>query len=141
MPSKILQTAGNTIDSVLGEFDSVAVSLVSHARASNQTWPFVTLPDFAVRMSKIVPLARTLNIYVLPMVTPKERREWETYAKRNDDWVNETVDVQRDFKNYYGPNEYDIMPHNIIHSDAGNIPYNETYVHLPCFMIQQALWN
>jgi hypothetical protein len=132
---KILQTAGSTIESVFGAFDTVAVSLVSHARASNQTWPFVTLPDFAVRMSKTVHLSRTINMNFLPLVTPDQRKDWEAYAIRNDDWVNETVDVQRGFKNYYGPDEYDTMPHNVLHGDFDSIPYNETYVHLSCRMI------
>jgi hypothetical protein len=132
---KILQTAGSTIESVFGAFDTVAVSLVSHARATNQTWPFVTLPDFAVRMSKTVHLSRTINMNFLPLVTPTQRKDWETYAIHNDDWVNETVDVQRGFKNYYGPDEYDTMPHNILHGDFDDIPYNETYVNIPCSMI------
>jgi hypothetical protein len=133
--NKILSTAGNTLASMIGAFDSVALMLISHARATNQTWPFVTVPNFALRMGKIVPLCRTINMNVLPLVTPAKRKEWETYALHNDYWVNETVDVQRDFKNYYGPDEYDTMPHNILHGDFDDIPYDDTYVHMPWWMI------
>jgi hypothetical protein len=123
---KILQTAGNAIDSVLGAFDSAAVTWVSYARATNQTWPFVTLPDFAVRMSKIVPLSRTIIMNVVPIVTAAQRREWEAYVTRNDGWVNETIDVQRDYKNYNGPDDYHTTSYPILHDDFNDIPYNVT---------------
>jgi hypothetical protein len=128
---KILQTTANTIDSILGASDNLAVLSVSFARATNQTWPFVTLPDFPVRMAKIMPSTRTFNMNILPLVKPARRKEWEAYVLQHDDWVNETADVQRDFKNFNGVYEYDTMPHNIIHGDFDDIPYNETYVYIP----------
>jgi hypothetical protein len=131
--AKILQTAANTIDSILGASDNLAVLSVSFARATNQTWPFVTLPDFPVRMAKIMPSTRTFNLNILPLVTPARRKEWEAYVLQHDDRVNETADVQRDFKNFNGVHEYDTMPHNIIHGDFDDIPYNETYVCIPCW--------
>jgi hypothetical protein len=125
---KVIQGVGHTIDNLLGSFDSLAVLWVSYARATNQTWPFVTLPDFAVRMSKIVPLSHTLNMNIVPIVTPAQRKKWEAYVVQNDDWVNETIEVQRGFKNYFGPDDYDTAPHHIIHGDYSDILYNVTYV-------------
>jgi hypothetical protein len=125
---KVVQGVGHTIDNLLGSFDSLAVLWVSYARATNQSWPFVTLPDFAVRMSKIVPLSHTLNMNIVPIVTPAQRKKWEAYVLQNDDWVNETITVQRGFKNYFGPDDYDTAPHHIVHGDYSDIPYNVTYV-------------
>jgi hypothetical protein len=135
---KILQTVANTIESILSASDNLAVLSVSFARATNQTWPFVTLPDFPVRIAKIMPSTRTFNMNILPLVTPARRIEWEAYVLQHDDWVNETADVQRDFKNFNGVHEYDTMPHNIIHGDFDNIPYNETYVFIPFLKTRRA---
>jgi hypothetical protein len=71
--NEVIQGVGHTIDNLLGSFDSLAVLWVSYARATNQTWPFVTLPDFAVRMSKIVPLSHT---NIVPIVTPAVKLTW-----------------------------------------------------------------
>jgi hypothetical protein len=122
---KILQSVGSTVDNILGSFDSLAVSTISLARATNQTWPFVTLPDFAVRMSKVLPLSRTFVMQMLPLVTPSQRDEWEAYTVQNDYWVNESIEVQREFQNYYGPTDYDTESYGTIHGDFEDIPANE----------------
>jgi hypothetical protein len=111
-----------------GSFDSLAVSTISLARATNQTWPFVTLPDFAVRMAKILPLSRTFVMYMLPLVTPSQRDEWEAYTVQNDYWVNESIKIQKEFQNYYGPTEYDTESYGTIHGDFADIPANERYL-------------
>jgi hypothetical protein len=129
---KILQSVGSTVDNILGSFDSLAVSTISLARATNQTWPFVTLPDFAVRMAKILPLSRTFVMYMLPLVTPSQRDELEAYTVQNDYWVNESIEVQKEFQNYYGPTEYDTESYGTIRGDFADIPANERYVLATC---------
>lgn len=49
---KVLDSIGKAIERTLGAVDSYATTLVSHARATNQSWPFVTFPDFAVLTEK-----------------------------------------------------------------------------------------
>jgi hypothetical protein len=124
--NKVLEAISSTIDKTLDSYDSLSVTLVSYARATNQTWPFVTLPDFAVRMSKLLPLSDAVAISVAPIVTPDKRLEWEAYALEHDSWVNESMAIQETWKNYYGPVIYDWEPTRVIHGDLGAVPYNET---------------
>jgi hypothetical protein len=126
--NKVLEAIGISLDKTLGSFDSLAVTLVSSARAANETWPFVTLPDFAVRVSKILSLSDAFTINVLPIVTPEQRTKWATYSVQNDYWVNESMAIQETWDNYYGPVVYDWEPYGVIHGDSGDVPYNVRYV-------------
>jgi hypothetical protein len=125
---KVLEAVGSSIDKTLGLLDDLAISLLSVARVTNQSWPFVTLPDFAVRMTKILPLTDAIVVNVLPIVKGSERKAWETYSLAHDDWVNEGMAVQEAWEGYYGPVVYDGIPNGIVHSDFENLPYNTRYV-------------
>jgi hypothetical protein len=121
---KILQAVGSSLDKTLGSFDSVAVTLVSHASATGQRWPFVTLPNFAVRMSKVLPLTDAININLVPIVTQAQRAEWEAYSVQNDGWVNEGMAVQEKWDGYHGPVVYNGTKYGTIHGDFGDIEQN-----------------
>lgn len=124
---KIVEAFGSNLDKTLGLFDSVAVALVSTARLSNQSWPFVTIPDFAHRMSKLLPHTLAVNINVLPLVTPEERRAWEAYSVANDKWVNEGMKFQENWDRFHGPVVYNGTRRGVIHGDFGDLPYNIRY--------------
>jgi type II secretory pathway pseudopilin PulG len=82
--SKIFQAIGTSLDKSFGLLDSLAVLYVSYAKMSNQTWPFVTMPDFAIRLAKILPLTDAIAVNVLPVVTAENREKWEAYSVAND---------------------------------------------------------
>jgi hypothetical protein len=46
---KVFDAVG-TLDLTLGAVDNFIVKAVSYAKYSNSTWPFVTIPDFAVKL-------------------------------------------------------------------------------------------
>jgi hypothetical protein len=121
---KILQALGASWDKTLGLMDGLAITLVSSARDKNQTWPCVTLPDFAVRMSKVVPLTDAVNINVLPIVTKETRQRWEAYTRDNDGWVNEAVAIQDNWDGYFGPIAYNGTHNHVIHGDFHDVPRN-----------------
>jgi hypothetical protein len=123
---KVLQGMGISLDQTLGSFDGLAVALVSQARETNQSWPFVTVPDFAVRMSKLLPLTKAININILPIVTPEQRSDWEEYTVQNDDWINQGMAVQEAWYGYYGPVIYNGTQFGTVHGDFGDIPLNIT---------------
>jgi hypothetical protein len=124
--TKVLEVIGSTLEKAMGAFDVLAVTLVSSAQAMNQTWPFVTLPNFGVHVAKVLPLSKAIFIQFIPLVTPENRIEWETYSLQNKDWVDETIRVQEKWKNYYGPKIDQWTAHGIIHGDFGDMPYNLT---------------
>jgi hypothetical protein len=100
---KILASIGASLDKTFGMMDNLAVMIVANAKETNQTWPFVTLPNFGIRMAKLLLLTDIPVIGFLPVVTPHNRKEWEAYASEKDDWVNECVSVQKSWKWYRGP--------------------------------------
>jgi hypothetical protein len=51
---KVFEAIGTSLDLTLGAADAFIVKVVSHARFSNSTWPFVTIPDFAVQAAKLL---------------------------------------------------------------------------------------
>jgi hypothetical protein len=82
------------LERTLGALDALQSQIVSEARSSNQTWPFVTIADFAVRASKLRLLSEVLAISMGNIVTKENRLQWEAYAKENQGWVNESMNVQ-----------------------------------------------
>jgi hypothetical protein len=121
---KILDTVGNSIDRTLISMDSLAVDLVSYARATNLTWPCVTLPNFALRMAKALPQTDGMVIQFLPIVKPSQRKKWEHYVSQNYFWLNETMAIQETWDEYYGPIRYDWKEKNIIWGDNGDVEAN-----------------
>jgi hypothetical protein len=104
------------------------VTLVSEARAKNDTWPFTTPDDFGVRISKILPLMDAHWILLLPVVKPADRQEWEAYTSTHNYWVNQSLDVQNTWDLYYGPKNIHWEPPGQIHGDFGPLEANIRYV-------------
>jgi hypothetical protein len=122
--SKILDAIGGSLDRLLGSLDGVAVQYVAHARTENQTWPFVTLPSFGLRMAKVLPLSEALILNVLPLVKTEQRADWEAYSVEQDYWVDETTAVQATWEDFYGPIVYGGQPNSVVQGDFGEIPRN-----------------
>jgi hypothetical protein len=112
----------------MGAFDVLAVTLVSSAQTLNQTWPFVTLPNFGVHVAKVLPLSKAIYMQLLPLIMPENRIEWESYSLQNKGWVDDVIRVQEKWKNYYGPDIDHWNAHGIIYGDFDDMPYNLTYV-------------
>jgi hypothetical protein len=126
--TKVLESIGTTLEKAMGAFDVLAVTLVSSAQTLNQTWPFVTMPNFGVHVAKLLPLSKAMYIQLTPLVTPENREQWENYSLQHKDWVDNVIQIQENWKNYYGPNVDKWSAHGIIHGDFGDMPYNLTYV-------------
>jgi hypothetical protein len=123
--AKIFAAVGGVIDQTMAAFDGIAVTMVSTAKMTNQTWPFVTIADFAVRLSKVLPLSHASIIGAYHILTPENREQWEEYTKNNDYWVNESMTVQKDWGGYYGPVEYNGEQNPVVHGAQGDLPANE----------------
>jgi hypothetical protein len=139
--SKVMEAIGGNIDKTLSALDSIAVTLVSHAQATNQTWPFVTLPNFAVRMAKVLPQSQAVILNVIPVVTPEQRDQWEKYSVENDGWVNDNMAVQKEWGKFYGPIVFDGEPNTVMRGDFGIIERNASRFHLPTWQNFPVLAN
>jgi hypothetical protein len=125
---KVFDEIGRGIDETMSAFDSMAVTLVSTANMTNQTWPFVTMADYAVRMSKVVPLTHAVVTNTYHVVKPYQRVQWENYTASNNGWVNEGMAVQKDWGKYYGPIEYNGEQPSTLYGTLGDVPMNIRYV-------------
>lgn len=121
---KVLEAIGSSLYRTLGLLDSVSVTYISYASDHNDSWPFVTLPDFGTRMVKLLPLTDAVTIYIAPIVYPAVREQWEAYSLQNDEWVNQSIAVQEKWDGYYGQIDYDWEPYSQIYGDSGVIETN-----------------
>jgi hypothetical protein len=122
---KILESIGLTLDRSFGSIDAFAVNTVSIARDTNQTWPFVTIPDFALRSAKVLSLAKGIWFTNYIYVTHDQREKWQQYSLQNDDWVDQALYIQEKALNstYFGPIIKEWKPYGVIHSfEAKSVP-------------------
>ncbi|CAJ1951432.1 unnamed protein product [Cylindrotheca closterium] len=54
--------------------------------SANESWPFVTPPEYTRRMKAVHEMAALFLSSVLVRVTDDQRTEWEEYAVANQDW-------------------------------------------------------
>jgi len=128
--NKILEALGGELDRSLGSIDAFVVGLVSYARNSNQTWPFVTMPDFAVQAAKTRSLSKSSLLYLYLVVTDDERERWEDYSLKNDGWVDEVLEAQKNYPNYHGVLMSEFEPSRSIYNNYGVVK-NGTGPYLP----------
>jgi hypothetical protein len=124
---KIYSSIGASLDKTFGMLDATSVMLVTHAKETNQTWPFVTMSDFGIRVAKLLLLTDVILVTALPVVTPDQRRKWEAYSVAHDYWVDDCVSVQETWDWYRGPLERHETKTRVIHDDGIVLPYDHRY--------------
>jgi hypothetical protein len=99
---------------------------VSYAKAQNLTWPYVTVPDYGVRVAKLLAISHAIYAEQYQVVQPEQRAEWETYSVENDRWVDDGVETQVKDKTYNGKIVEDYRRVGFIHNNDGISPDNGT---------------
>jgi hypothetical protein len=125
---KVFESMGSSLDQMLGSLDILSATVVSMARYTNQSWPFVTIPGFAIHAAKARSASDGIGIFFQPLVKTDKRIEWEEYSVMNQGWVIESMQLQEKDPNYFGPITYNFDTYPFIYGVDGTIPYNETYV-------------
>ena len=125
--TKVLDSLGFTLDLTLSAVDSFVVNMISFTKYTNATWPFVTIPNYAVRTAKIRTLSKAFIIGQFQLVSHEQRNEWELYASQNDYWVQDGFDVQRNDPTYPGkkPTTYN-STYKLVSPNGSIIPDNDT---------------
>jgi hypothetical protein len=126
---KVLEAIGSTLELTLGSVDNFLVGMVSFARYTNATWPFVTVPDYAVRLAKLRSLSKAVLVSQYHFVAGNERTDWEAYSVANDGWVVEGIEVQKKDENFEGKIVTDFWTRGDIHNNAD--PYEAPGPYLP----------
>jgi len=117
--TNMLASLGKNIDSTLGATDAFAVSMLAQAKSTKQTYPFVTIDDFAIQAGKLLKNSRAKVINTYQVVEESQRREWEEYSATHNAWVDESIEVQSRDRSYNGPsiNEQYLKDNYIGHVD------------------------
>jgi class 3 adenylate cyclase len=115
--TKLLQTVGKNLVLTLSAADAFTVSITSLAATTNQSWPFVVVPDFAVRAEKIRTLANAILVNTYPIVAPEERAEWEDFTARTGKaQVDESIAAIADYDGIdYWPIVTNYTLFNVLH--------------------------
>ena len=113
---KVVDAISRSFDSTLGAADSFIVGLVSFARFSGMEWPYVTLPDYAVRLSKVRALSNAVVVATYHLVQDKQRELWQNYSLANDAWVGQALEVQKNDRNFHGMLFTEFEPNGVIHT-------------------------
>lgn len=92
---KVLQSFAMSLDLTLGAMDVMALGIASYARATNQTWPYVTIPDFGARAEKTRALTSAVYINLYQNVLNEQREKWEEYSvEAGRQWTRESFEFQ-----------------------------------------------
>jgi hypothetical protein len=91
---KILESVGSAFDRTLSALDSFAANSALMAQDNNQTWPFVTMPHFALRAAKVLGSLKGAWFGTYVRVQEEQRSAWEQYSLDHDSWVDECFDAQ-----------------------------------------------
>jgi len=67
--------------------ESLSASLTSYAVAKESAWPFVTIEDSGLMLSRYLEASSTDAITILPIVIAKKRLLWELYSSRLQGWM------------------------------------------------------
>jgi hypothetical protein len=117
--TKVMEAVSSSLYITLEAADSYLVNTVSHARSIDQQWPFVTLPDLAVRLAKLRSLSKAVVVQQSHFVTAAQREEWENYTLTHDGWAQEALDIQKTDKNYHGAVYDSYIPERVIRTYTG----------------------
>jgi len=101
--TNMLRAFGMSIDSILSTTDSMAISMLAQAKATNQTYPFVTYDDWNVQAAKFRMNTGAYFITTYAVVQEEQRDEWEAYAASHNDWIEDAIAHQARDRGYLGP--------------------------------------
>jgi hypothetical protein len=95
---RLVESFHDDLERKLGAIDSFANQITSYALDTNRTFPFVTLPNFAIRGSKMRIQADAFVFHWAPLVTDGERIAWEEYAMQNRFHIDEAFEEDEAFR-------------------------------------------
>ena len=76
----VMNSFHDAVERKLGAMDTVSTTLTSYALSTGAKFPFVTFPDFDVRMASTRIQADGIYLMWMPIVTDEQREEWVNYT-------------------------------------------------------------
>lgn len=107
--------------------DSFITKVTSHAYYSNQTWPFVTIPNFSVEATKLLRLSKAFHMGMYHVVEVEQRNDWEEYADlHHKEWIKDSIEIQTNDPNYHGNDQNITLDYNTSYNIYGLMGENVT---------------
>eukprot|EP00934_Nitzschia_sp_Nitz4_P002440 Nitzschia sp. Nitz4//scaffold67_size101165//98871//101089//NITZ4_004548-RA/size101165-augustus-gene-0.19-mRNA-1//1//CDS//3329556531//2435//frame0 len=132
--SKTLVSLGSSMDHSISALDSFVVSAVSYAENTNQTWPFVFVPNIGAKLSRVRATNKAAIVAMIPVVKEEERTEWNEFSLHYGPiWVEDNLRIQQNDPRFQGNQleEYDIAPiwnaYNNVEDYSIHYPYWQAY--------------
>lgn len=85
----MIESFHSAVESRLGASHALATTITSYALDTQNEFPFVTLPNFAIRGSAFRISADAMGVHWVPLVTEAKRQAWEAYAEANRFQIDE----------------------------------------------------
>ena len=128
--SKVHSALRDAFFVTLDVVDSYTIDWTAYAQYSESAWPWVTLPDFAVRAAKVRAHAKAFYVAHNTLVTRETRSRWDDYAATHNGWVDEVRQVQSADVNYHGPPVVDLHyePIGTIFASRGPVDKNASHM-------------
>jgi hypothetical protein len=115
--NKVAEALGQNLHRTLLAADVFAASIVSVTNRTNQTWPFILVPDFAVQAEKIRSLSQAVLVNLYQVVDIDQRTEWENFtAMTGKGWVDESIAVIENYDGMDWPIIWNYTLWDVIHS-------------------------
>ena len=95
---RIIESFHSSVERRLGAVNSMATAITSHARDTNQNFPFVKVPDFEQRGADIRVQAGSVVIHWMPLVEDEDREKWEEYSAGHRFDVNERFEIEAELR-------------------------------------------
>lgn len=90
---QVVESFHDVVERNLGAVGSLSTDFTSYALRSNSSFPFVTLPDFALKGSHFRAQSGSHIVHWLPLVTDENRAAWEKYANETRRHVDEEFEL------------------------------------------------
>jgi hypothetical protein len=96
--NKLLANIGQNLQRTMEASDAFITSITSYAAHTNQTWPYVVIPDFSVRAEKIRSLCGAVYATTYHFVENEQRKDWENFtATVGTEMVDEAIAAIADY--------------------------------------------
>jgi len=89
---QVIDAFHDTVERNLNAMATLSTDITSYALSQNQSFPFVTLPNFALKGSNIRSLSGSHMLHYIPIVKEQDRAEWEEYAYENRFHIDEAYE-------------------------------------------------
>ncbi|CAB9526880.1 sensor kinase/phosphatase LuxQ [Seminavis robusta] len=90
---QVIENFHDLVDRHIGAASSLSTDITSYALDKNLTFPFVTLPDFALKGSNFRIHSGSHVVHWLPLVTDERRGEWQDFAYENREQIDDAFEV------------------------------------------------